>query len=140
MGFVTPKLLFKDTRGEGNVGWQKANVMRLGNSDLVLILGNRQSAKDLKYYPTISLTQAKDGIETRYTMGAGTSDLKSLLSALLGANVLSEVDYTNIFNALRTILPSYVKMNSKAELDTLSASNPTYTAKVNNAAAALGIK
>jgi len=139
LGFVTPKLLYKDKRGEGNVGWEEANVMRLGTGDLVLILGNRQSKTDLKYYPTISITQAKDGNESRYTMGAGASDLKSLISALLNINTLTEVDYTNIFKSLRTILPSYVKMNSKTELDALSKSIPNSASKVNNATTSLDI-
>jgi hypothetical protein len=72
-------------------------------------------------------------------MGAGASDLKSLISALLNINTLTEVDYTNIFKSLRTILPSYVKMNSKTELDALSKSIPNSASKVNNATTSLDI-
>jgi hypothetical protein len=135
--FVTPKILYKDARGESNVGWTDAVVMKL-NDTFALIFGNRSNAKDGKYYPTMSLTQANNGYELLAT-AKGTADLISLINTMFKYTALSEVDYTNMFKALKPYLTQYVKMNTKAELDALTEKNPTLKAKVDNIAAALGI-
>jgi hypothetical protein len=139
-GFVTPKALYSDERGDGNVGWNQSIVTRLNDGDILLIMGNRMNKTDLKYYPTISITQGENGIEI-LNAKAMTIDLKTLLSTMLKMNVPpTETDYTNIFKAIAGYLKQYIKMNTKEDLDTLAASIPNSTEKVNIAAAALGIQ